>query len=372
MKKIKWIILFIVVALITTFTLMATMAAAPSVNPDKGPPDFAKLVFVHYPKGKAPGKPPGTPAKGPQEKEYIYNGYHWADEDIPVNYLINLSGSGGIGDFRSGIQAGFQLWEDDPDSYMEFDYIGDTSLGISSLNDVMDGYNVVGWENISNDYSNAIAVTLFWYNKLTKELAEVDVALNNDPYFRWWQHSAGDEVWDYGDTVDQFDVDVQNIMAHEAGHWLVLGDLYSDLNNDKTMYGYSSEMDLIKRSLHPGDEAGIRAIYPVTTAGEGVMHIENINMWYSIGGPNYFVYTEVTVLDENGAVPSAIVYIDTLIPGDSIASSSGETNSQGIITFKLKSRQEGTYISNVTDVYKEGWVYDEGANVETSDSWQVP
>ena len=373
MKKIKWILFLIILALITTFTLTTTVAAAPSENPDKGPPDFAKIVFIHYPKGKAPAKPAGTPGKGPQETEYIYNGYHWVDGDIPVDYHINLSGSGGDGSFRTGIQAGFQVWENEPNSYVDFNYIGDTVLGISSLDDVMDGYNVVGWENISNDYPGAIAVTLFWYNILTKELAEVDLAMNSDPYFRWWQNSAGDEVWDFDDTSGQFDVDVQNIIAHEAGHWLVLGDLYADKNSDKTMYGYSNEMELIRRSLHPGDEAGIQAIYPETTVGEGVMHVEDINMWYSAGGPNYFVNTEVIILDENGVpVPISSVYVDTELPDNSIASTSGETNSLGIVTFKLKSRQEGNYISSVRDIYNEGWTYNEGANVITSLELLVP
>lgn len=373
MKRIKWIIFSLVSTLLIAFIIMSTMAATPSVSPSKGPPDFAKIVFVHYPKGKAHEKPSGTPGRGPQEKEYIYDGYHWADEDIPVSYYINLSGSGGSSDFRSGIQAGFQVWEDDPNSYLDFDYIGDTVLGISSLNDVMDGYNVVGWENISSDYPNAIAVTIFWYNILTKELVEVDLAMNSDPDFRWWQNSSGDEIWDYIGT-SQFDVDVQNIVAHEVGHWLVLGDLYSEGNSDKTMFGYSSEMELSKRSLHPGDEAGIKIIYPeTTTVGEGIMHIGDINMWYSTKGPNYFINSEIIILDEDGVgISTALVYIDTLLPDDSIASTSGETNSQGFIAFKLKSRQVGIYTSTIIDVYKEGWEYDEGANLMTFDTLPIP
>ncbi|MCL5772589.1 MAG: hypothetical protein M1479_10025 [Actinobacteria bacterium] len=372
MKGIKWIVFFMVLMLLMTFTLIATIAASPSVNPEKGPPDFNKIVFVHYPKGMAPGKPSGTPGKGPQENGYIYSGYHWADEAIPVNYYINPSGSSGDPTFIPGIQAGFQVWEDEPSSYMDFNYGGVTDSVISSLNDVMDGENVVGWANISGIYPNAIATTQFWYNILTKEIAEIDLALNSDPYFLWCQNTPGDEVWDYADT-SQYDVDVQNIIAHEAGHWLVLDDLYADNNMDKTMYGYSDQMELIKRSLAPGDVAGIQAIYPQTTSGQGVMHVGNINMRYSASGSNYFIYTEVTVLDENAvAVPAATVYIDTLLSDGSTGSSNGETNTQGVATFKLKSKQEGTYTSTVTNVNKDGWAYNLAANLETTDSLQVP
>ena len=100
---------------------------------------------------------------------------------------------------------------------------------------------------------------------LTKEVAEVDVAMNSDPYFVWSQNYAGDEVWDFTDTVGAYDVDVQNIMTHEAGHWLVLDDLYATYNSEKTMYGYSDQLELKKRSLESGDKAGIQKIYPGST-----------------------------------------------------------------------------------------------------------
>jgi len=258
MKRVLLVALVIVALLLS---LAGTVAAAPPAdNPGKGPPDFDKVVFVHYPKGEAPGNAWGLARRVPKEGEYKYTGYHWADTSIPVPYLVNL---GGMDDaFLAGVQAAFQTWEDDPLSYMDFTCGGLTSRGISSLANKMDGYNVVGFANISAKYPKAIAVTIFWYNVATKHVVEVDVAMNSDPYFVWWQNSAGDEVWDYADTAGAFDVDVQNIMTHEAGHWLVLGDLYASYNSEKTMYGYASEFELKKRSLDSGDIAGIQKIYP--------------------------------------------------------------------------------------------------------------
>lgn len=372
MKRAKLLAALVITALLLSLAVPVA-AAPPADNPGKGPPDFDKVVFVHYPKGEAPGKPPGTPGKGPKEGDYVYDGYHWADTSLPVHYLVNLTGSGDPGTFLGGIEAAFQTWEEESNSYMDFECDGvDLTAVISSLNDQMDSLNVVGWANISADYPNAIAVTIFWYNVLTKELVEVDVAMNSDSYFKWCQNPAG-ETWTAGDDPGAFDVDVQNIMTHESGHWLVLGDLYADANSEKTMYGEAAELELKKRSLDPGDEAGIQAIYPEAAAEEGVMHVAAIDMSYGTKGPNYFIYTRVTIFDaDNVAVPEATVYLEMTLPDESTVSGSGETNGGGTVTFKLKSRQTGTYTSTVTKVVKDGWTYDSAANVETSDSIIIP
>jgi len=71
---------------------------------------------------------------------------------------------------------------------------------------------------------------------------------------------ANAEPYPYPTAV--FDVDVQNIMAHEAGHWLMLNDLYDDVADAQTMYCYANDEELKARSLENGDEAGVNKIYP--------------------------------------------------------------------------------------------------------------
>jgi len=271
MKAAKLFAISVIVALLLSLAVPVA-AAPPADNPGKGPPEINKIVFVHYPKG--------VPAKGgipspPKDKEgngggkqwYKYSGIHWASSDLPVECLVNLDGVAESDKtaFLGGIEAAFQTWEDEPNSYMDFQYDGTTSIGMSSLNDKMDGYNVVGWANISDKYQGAIAVAMVWYNPLTGEIVEVDTAMNSDPAFKWWQNSVSGDPdkakWQYEDT-DAYDVDVQNIMTHEAGHWLMLGDLYNKPANDQTMYGRSAEFELQKRSLESGDETGIQEIYP--------------------------------------------------------------------------------------------------------------
>ena len=280
MKVAKLLVVLVITALVLSLALPVA-AAPPADNPGKGPPEIGKIVFVHYPKGMpAKGGIPGPP-EGKEENGgklwYKYSGIHWASSDLPVGYLVNLNGVADPDDkpaFLGGIQAGFETWDSASDPYA-VSYSGPTDLvpGNSEAEwDETNGQyvgakNVVGWKAL--DYPNAIAVAYIWYLTLTEEIVEVDMAMNSDPYFAWWQIEVGTAdpdtyAWGTPDTEAPYNVDVQNIVTHEAGHWLMLGDLYNKPANDQTMYGRSAEFDLQKRSLESGDEAGIQEIYPGT------------------------------------------------------------------------------------------------------------
>ena len=72
---------------------------------------------------------------------FSYSGIHWAKNDLPVPYYINENGTldvPGTDEFQA-VQASFQTWEDDPESYMNYTYMGTTTLSNASL----DNYNVV-------------------------------------------------------------------------------------------------------------------------------------------------------------------------------------------------------------------------------------
>ena len=249
-------------------------AAPPADNPGKGPPELDKVVFIHYGKDFAPGKPAGTPGKGPGGKEkedelYSYSRIHWADEDIPVDYWINLNNSPVAGaDAITGITASFLTWEDDPQSYIDFEYIGPT-VTIAPGIDVNrpDYQNVVGWADLSVKYPDAIGITIAWYIRGKKLIVDCDTALNTAPAFVWTQTISTDPNNELLPDTPLYDVDVQNIMTHEAGHWLQLDDLYQETEpyTEQTMYGYASDRELKKRSLESGDIDGIRNIYPGAT-----------------------------------------------------------------------------------------------------------
>jgi hypothetical protein len=57
--------------------------------------------------------------------------------------------------------------------------------------------------------------------------------------------------------------DVQNVVAHEFGHWLSLDDLYDCTHSEKTMHAYIdlNVGETKKRTLHNDDIKGIKYIY---------------------------------------------------------------------------------------------------------------
>lgn len=103
------------------------------------------------------------------------------------------------------------------------------------------------------------------------------------------------------------------------------------------------------------------------------MHVGDISMWYTKRGAWYTVYAKVPVLDEIGsAVSGATVYVDITLPDGSVKSFTGSTLADGTATFKFRSKLTGTYVSKVTNVVKQGWIYDSASNIETSESLTVP
>jgi len=176
-------------------------------------------------------------------------------------------------------------------------------------------------------------------------------------------HVSGTAALVFASNVDSnYDLDGDGVWDNNEVR-KKLQDTADDLGEGgrDSKYGYG---------LVDADEAcGVETPSPA----EGKMHVGDISMWYTQRGPWYWIYTEVLILDENDQVVSdATVYLEVTLPDGSVQSFSGNTNSDGTVTFSLKSKLTGTYTSTVTDVVKEGWVYDPASNVETSESLTVP
>ncbi len=225
-----------------------------------GPRNAVQVIIVDYPRGHVPD---GVPAGGPaaergtvlactsgastdQCNQFVYEGRHW--ETLPVEYWVNPSGDASGPACESAIVASAQTWEDDPGSSFDLTYRGTTDIGNSSLRNRMDGVNVVTWDNLRR-YPGAIAVTSYWYYTSTGEVVETDMALNKALA---WSASGAPNAYD-----------CQNIVTHEFGHFLVLGELYDGDAQELTMYGYGSLGETKKSTLGVGDQLGIAAIYPV-------------------------------------------------------------------------------------------------------------
>jgi hypothetical protein len=269
MKKI--LLAALVIAVLLLGLVGTAVAASPAGNPGKGPID--KVVFVHYPKD-APGKPlpggrdPRGVLSGVLSPDYSYSGYRWADPTA-VKYWVNPSGSGvNTTTTLTAVQAAFATW-DNADGPLGYSYQSTTTLGGGGYNG---GVNVVSWANISAQYPNAIAVTFIWIYRYTRQIAEVDTEMNSALP---WSYTAPNVTHDlstqasanisrYTDPTNSGApgaYDIRDIMTHEAGHWIMLGDLYSSRDSLLTMYGYGATGEISKDTLGYGDERGVEAVY---------------------------------------------------------------------------------------------------------------
>jgi len=118
------------------------------------------------------------------------------------------------------------------------------------------------------------------------------------------------------------------------------------------------------------------ALNPLSATG--TMHVTNIEMLLkeATAGPNIF-YTAVatvTVFDSDGnPVEGATVY--GYWSGATTDTDSGITDINGQVSLesdKVRNPESGTtFTFTVDDVTKAGWIYDSGANIETTDSKTV-
>jgi len=148
------------------------------------------------------------------------------------------------------ISLGGDVWDDVTNEDLFSGYESDDDADWDG--DAPDGRN----ELCFGDYpqTGVIAVTVVWGYFSgppgLREIFEFDILFDMD--YTW------------GDCdIDPGKMDLQNIATHEFGHGLGLGDIYTDGCSDVTMYGYSGEGDIDKRSLEQPDITAIQQLYGV-------------------------------------------------------------------------------------------------------------
>lgn len=166
---------------------------------------------------------------------------HWDTDAFPIPYEINCYGTSDCTGEYTAVQDAFDNWEDVSSCEMAFDYDG-TTLDEESY----DGTNVVDWE--TDEGSNDVGYNHYWYYQGTGEVIESDIVANDK-----YEFCIGLVSGEY---------DVENLMTHEVGHYFVLWDLWDPDNSAKTMYHEVDDCQISRRSLHSGDIAGARYVYP--------------------------------------------------------------------------------------------------------------
>ena len=233
-KVLSFIGISVILLLMVSFAVAAVSAFPDDVVREK--------TFITY-----YVEPIGTPNTDTYNV-YAYSGIHWATGKV-ISYSVNPKSAptGAI----TAIKNAFETW--------------DYQIGIELFNDNVqvasqklagnryDGKNVISWGRLGR---GIIAQTTVWYNTRTLEIVEFGMVFSTAYN---WGIDADMEGFAYTLTGA---FDVQNIATHEAGHTLMLDDLYMSQASALTMYGYGSYGQTFAISLGAGDTSGVQAVYP--------------------------------------------------------------------------------------------------------------
>lgn len=209
------------------------LAGKTVADPKKEKEPIDRITFIHYRDGtvKVEGKP--APAKG--LSCYKLLGIKWIK--LPIEYYVGPQID------VNAILSSTTEW----DNHTRADLFGGyTVTSTADFDEYPDGKNEYSYGNYSQ--SGVIAVTRIWYTRYTKSIVEYDVMFDSD--FTWGDATQNSNLMDW-----------QNIATHETGHGLGLGDVYQSACSEVTMYGYSSEGEIIKRDLAQPDITALQKLY---------------------------------------------------------------------------------------------------------------
>jgi hypothetical protein len=156
-----------------------------------------------------------------------------------INFVVNTEGM--ADGSEQAIQEAMDTWSNAGAN------LAMVKQGASSSHDYgkSDGQNLIDRGELDSD--STIAETMWWYQPRTGLITDTDVRLNQN--LPW------------ATTGDANSYDVQSLVTHELGHTLVLGDLYGQSDQEKTMYGYADKGETNKRTLATDDISGIKMLY---------------------------------------------------------------------------------------------------------------
>ncbi|MEK6875522.1 MAG: matrixin family metalloprotease [Nanoarchaeota archaeon] len=198
-----------------------------------------RVDFIHYVRPENPGKPSKT------DTCYKLMGVKW--NTLPVNYIINPTNPGGLSNefVINTISTSAETW----DSSTSNELFNDTpTINYTAQYGVQNFKNALAFGDYPSD--NVIAVTSVWYTRIGRQIVEFDMLFNTR--FIWGDASLNSSV-----------MDLENIATHELGHSVGLNDIYSTTCSTVTMYGYSTEGEISKRSLEQPDITGLQRMYGV-------------------------------------------------------------------------------------------------------------
>lgn len=198
-----------------------------------------RIDFIHYAKPENPAKPGGT------NTCYKLMGVKWPT--LPVSYVVNPLNPGSLSEefVMNSITTSTQTWDAATSSQL---FSLSPAINYTAQYGVFDSKNSIVFGPYADN--NAIAVTSVWYTRVGKRIVEFDIIFNT--YYNWGDATIAPNV-----------MDLQNIATHELGHSVGLSDIYASTCSAVTMYGYSWNGDIEKRTLEQADITGLQRMYGI-------------------------------------------------------------------------------------------------------------
>lgn len=171
--------------------------------------------------------------------DYSLTGSSWPDFAPPVPFNVNYRNSG-ISESATieAVKQGFQIWEDDPGSTVEFSYSGETTkVGVN----LEDNVNTVSW--VTPPAGTGWLAQANWMATTNGEILGFDIRISRN--YNWSNGAASGRY------------DIATVVAHEVGHGIGLGHgpSSSDLMHALIQQGSA-------KGLGAGDRSGAAFLYP--------------------------------------------------------------------------------------------------------------
>jgi hypothetical protein len=178
-------------------------------------------------------------------------GARWKQSTVTVNVEDSVGLLGGEGEAFEAVVRAATAWQNAPGilptivvQHGPEDPIGYRRNGRNK--------NTVRFAPHGDPLANgALAITVITFDAHAKEILDADVVLNGEHGFSFFDHDARNE--------EMKTYDLQNVLTHELGHLLGLGEEMDDV--DATMYAFSQPGETGKRDLEIVDKDSIAALY---------------------------------------------------------------------------------------------------------------
>lgn len=222
------------------------IVVVPLVAIEKAPP-LEMITIVHYKKDFIKPENPGKSGNNDSCYGFISGLAKLIETE---NFLVNPTNSGMTeAEVLNTINTSTLTWDSQTNAALFGSITTDYTANFDST---ADGQNEISFGNYSQE--GVIAVARIWGyfsgRPSARYISQFDIMFDTD--YQWGDGELNPAL-----------MDLQNIATHELGHAVGLADIYSSSCLEVTMYGYSDNGEIKKRTLEQPDINGLRTLYGI-------------------------------------------------------------------------------------------------------------